>query len=668
MLRWWALGLCTIVAVSACTSEPQDDPDAGPVDARAILDAAHPDATARDAGVSDAADPDAADPDAADPDAAEADASADAEGFEDALPIDTGPPPIDVLEHHNNARRDGIYVDPAFTTTAARHLRIDTTFTTSIAGPVYAQPLYFSAGPGGHDVLIIVTERNEITALDAADGHPIWSSTVAVPVPRAMLPCGNIDPLGITGTPIIDRPSRTVFFDAMSTPDGGATLRHLVFAVSIDDGSIRPGWPVDVSARIPTFDSRVSNQRGALALLHGVLYVPYGGHAGDCGNYHGTVIGIAIADPAAPIGVYAVPARAGGIWAPGGVSSDGTDLYVATGNTFGAMTWQHGEAILRLHPGPVFTATPTDYFVPTNWRYLDRIDLDVGGSAPVIFDAPGATPSQLIAAFGKNGNAYLVDRQNMGGIGPGIVTQTIARGRIINAPTAYTTPSGTFVALNPQNSVPGQCPTPGGLWGPHRRPHHADRAPGRSGRLVLEAARPRLTHGHHDQHRGDRRDRLGGWSRGRQPAPRLRCQQRRHHLRRDRGRAAWRGAALPDPHRSQGAHLRRRQQSDLGVQAVASLVCRGPLGPSFPPLSGSNWSVAEAPGCASRGGAPLRRQTTGPETPKKGGTRERYPPETATLRPQITKEAMVIPWTRQPCSWLCAMDQLLAASRASEYR
>ncbi|MFO0725391.1 MAG: PQQ-binding-like beta-propeller repeat protein [Myxococcota bacterium] len=383
--------------------------------------------------------------------------------FPDALPVDTGPPIIDVLQHHNSARRDGVYVDPVFTATAARGLHIDPTFTTSISGPVYAQPLYFTAGPAGKDVLLVVTERNEVIAFDAADGSRVWSSTVAPPVARASLPCGNIDPLGITGTPIIDRATRTIFFDAMTSPDGGRTLKHMVFALSIDDGSVRQGWPVDVSARVTSFDSRVENQRGALALLDGILYVPYGGHAGDCGNYHGTVIGISIADPSLPLGVYAVPARAGGIWAPGGISSDGRDLFVVTGNTFGATTWSHGEAVLRLNPGPVFSATTADYFAPSDWQYLDSVDLDLGGSAPVLFDVPGATPSQLIAAFGKNGKAYLVDRTNLGGISPGIGTRQIANGRIINAPAAYRTARGTYIALNPQLSVPGQCPIRGGF-------------------------------------------------------------------------------------------------------------------------------------------------------------------------------------------------------------
>src|SRR5438309_1794468 len=80
------------------------------------------------------------------------------------------------------------------------------------------------------------------------------------PAPRTILPCGNIDPLGVTGTPVVDLPSRTLFVDAMTTPDGRA-VRHLIFALSLDDGSTRSGWPVDASAAVRAgdlaFDSTV---------------------------------------------------------------------------------------------------------------------------------------------------------------------------------------------------------------------------------------------------------------------------------------------------------------------------------------------------------------------------------------------------------------------------
>src|ERR1700732_3692944 len=98
-----------------------------------------------------------------------------------------------------------------------------------------------------------------------------------------------------------------------------------------------------------TFVARDQNQRGALAILACNLYVAFGGHFGDCGQYRGFVVGISLSDPRT-IRSWATRARGGGIWAPGGISSDGKSLFAATGNTFGATKWSDGEAVVRLAP------------------------------------------------------------------------------------------------------------------------------------------------------------------------------------------------------------------------------------------------------------------------------------------------------------------------------
>src|SRR5262249_37563583 len=142
------------------------------------------------------------------------------------------------------------------------------------------------------------------------------------------------------------------------------------------------------------FDSAVQNQRGALALLNKTVYVPYGGHYGDCGDFHGWVVGVPLANPAAPI-AWATRARGGGSWAPSGIASDGTSLYVATGNTVGASEWSDGEAILRLPPSLVPIGLPADYFTPANWLQLDDADIDIGGTGPVLFRAAASIPANL---------------------------------------------------------------------------------------------------------------------------------------------------------------------------------------------------------------------------------------------------------------------------------
>jgi hypothetical protein len=373
----------------------------------------------------------------------------------------------DVLQHHLNGTRNGLYVDPLITQKTATIIHQDKTFNAPLPGPVYAQLLYARNGPGGKPAFIVATEQNVILALDATTASKIWMRQLGNPVSLSRLPCGDVDPLGITGTPVIDPNARTIYVAAMTTPDGGKTKQHLVFALSLDDGTTRPGWPLNISAikyGEVSFNPAVQNQRGALLLNSGILYVPYGGHYGDCGNYRGWLIAVPVGDPKS-VTAWATGARAGGgIWAPSGVATDGQSVFVATGNTFGASTWMGGEAIIRLGPGAKFSGNPADYFTPSNWRKLDDGDVDLGGSGPVLIDVPGATPSQLVIALGKNGVAYLLDRNNLGGVGKGdglrgegVRSKRVATDRIINAAAAYSTASGTFVAFETRGTGTG-CP------------------------------------------------------------------------------------------------------------------------------------------------------------------------------------------------------------------
>jgi hypothetical protein len=362
-----------------------------------------------------------------------------------------------VPEYHNGPRRDGVYVDPTLTKASAAGFHLDPRFKAKISGAIYAQLLYV-AGDRGRNMIIAASEENNVAAFDAVTGKAVWTRHLGAPVPLWRLPCGNINPLGITGTPVIDIASHTIFLDAMTTPDNGATKKHLVFALSLKDGSTLPGWPVDVSARVTfagtALDSAVQNQRGALAFVKGTVYVPYGGHYGDCGDYHGWLVGIPAANPASPK-AWATAASGGGSWAPGGVASENGSLFIATGNTFGAGAWAGGEALLRFGAGPVFSGRPADFFTPADWRTLDLFDLDIGGMGPVILDMPGSRPSTLLVGLGKDGRIYLIDRANMGGVGHPAAAARVARKAIIGAAAAYTTARGTYVVFKGNGS---NCP------------------------------------------------------------------------------------------------------------------------------------------------------------------------------------------------------------------
>jgi hypothetical protein len=373
-----------------------------------------------------------------------------------------------VLMHHKNPSRDGVYVQPTFTKAAIATLHKDTTFApTGIQGQVYVQPLFVDGGAGGKDLVIIATQANNVYALDAASGATVWTKNVGTPVPAGSLPCGNIRPtFGITGTPVIDYASQTLYLDAEVVPAGG-TNTHQVFALSLADGSVKPGWPVDMAVKAKagatTFNPPPQSQRGGLLLLNGTLYLAFGGRYGDCGSYHGWVVGISTTNPAS-VQAWATTAAAGGIWSPAGISTDGTNLFVATGNTSGTSTWGGGEGIISLSP----YLTMNSYFAPKNWKSLDDQDLDLG-TIPIPFTLAGSTPSALAISFGKDGNAYLVDRNNLGSVSAALspvngascsanstdecASLHVASNEIISASVLYTTATATYAVAKGNGSA-----------------------------------------------------------------------------------------------------------------------------------------------------------------------------------------------------------------------
>src|SRR5213593_2963183 len=171
---------------------------------------------------------------------------------------------VNVTQEHNNLSRDGVYVDAGFTPSAAAGLTRDLSFDGTISGNVYAQPLYIEGGPNG-PMVIATTESNNVYALNATTGTVIWQRNLGTPVPLSDLFCGNIDPVGITGTPVVDLASRSLFLDALIN---GATKKHFIYSLNVDTGepNPNPGWPVDVNATANysgmTFNSLIQEDRG----------------------------------------------------------------------------------------------------------------------------------------------------------------------------------------------------------------------------------------------------------------------------------------------------------------------------------------------------------------------------------------------------------------------
>lgn len=272
--------------------------------------------------------------------------------------------------------------------------KLTTAWNVHLDGAVYAEPLVVA----GH--VIVVTEGDSIYSLDAQTGQVRWHTNVGQPVPQSTLPCGNIDPLGITSTPVYDPATHLVF--AVAEISGPS---HILVGLNVDTGKVQMRRTVD----LPGMDARAHQQRSALALSHGMVYIAYGGLAGDCSDYRGTIVA-ARTDGQGSLLSYIVPtAREAGIWAPPGPIIDAAgNLYVAVGN--GASTagaWDHSDSVLKLSPALQLL----DAFAPVQWAQENATDADLGSMSPALL------PGGLIYADGKGGTGYLLHADALGGIG-----------------------------------------------------------------------------------------------------------------------------------------------------------------------------------------------------------------------------------------------------------
>jgi hypothetical protein len=165
------------------------------------------------------------------------------------------------------------------------------------------------------------------------------------------------------------------------------------------------------------------------------------------------VIGVPVDRPNGAV-VWQSRAIGAGMWAPAGITTDGSAIYSITGNAGGASrtTYLDQVSILRFTAGPSYSGQARDFFAPVDWLVLGSHDLDLCGSAPVVFDVVGTTRFQLVLALGKNGIAYLVDRNDLGGIGAPLAQFATARGELVTSAAVYRTEGSTYIAYQ------GPCP------------------------------------------------------------------------------------------------------------------------------------------------------------------------------------------------------------------
>lgn len=295
----------------------------------------------------------------------------------------------DWLMYGRSGARTG--VGPAQPTLSASAVRVAWTGD-MLDGEIYAQPLVDEGR------VVAATEGGTLYGLDLRTGHQLWQTHLADPATTVM-PCGNIQPLGITGTPAID-PSTHIVYAVGERTDGS----HLLGAVDDRSGDLRWARVVDPPGMIPANQQ----QRAALIVANGHVYVAFGGLLGDCATYHGWVVGVAL-DGQGDLLDYRVPSgNKAGIWAASGIAvGDDGSLYVADGNSVSQSDYDHGEALIRLDPA----LHELGFTAPDDWAFLNAHDLDVGSTGPILL------PGGLAAVGAKDSKLHVSAIAHLGGVG-----------------------------------------------------------------------------------------------------------------------------------------------------------------------------------------------------------------------------------------------------------
>jgi hypothetical protein len=263
---------------------------------------------------------------------------------------------------------------------------------------VYASPLIFNG------IVYAATLNNTVYALRQSDGVEVWHTALGAPE-TAGWTCGNFSHQGILGTPVIDSAGGRIYVATLFASDD----LYRVFGLNLATGAIQ------LQTIIPTtigtgFDWRIEQQRGALALRNGYVYVPFGGRAGDCGSYHGFVVGVPVSG-STTLAVYQTPSTGSGFWAAGGVAVDDAtgNVFATTGNAVGSgcNAVNQNDAVVRLSP----TLALQDYFMPQDWQAnWCNNDQDLGSAGPLLISP------NLLFQSGKWGGGFLLNPNALGGV------------------------------------------------------------------------------------------------------------------------------------------------------------------------------------------------------------------------------------------------------------
>jgi hypothetical protein len=393
-----------------------------------------------------------------------------------------------VTTQHYDTSRSGSYpTETQLTPSTVTPSTFSRLFTQSVDGQIYAQPLYMqnvNIGGTTHNVVFVATENDTVYAFDAdtnggTNASPLWKASMltsahgaasgATAIPQGDLSTTDITPIiGITGTPVIDPSTNTIYLVSASKESGSYFQR--LHALDITSGAEKFGGPVLLSGTVSgngngssggklNFDQEWHNNRAGLLLLNGIVYIAFGSH-GDNGPWHGWILAYNAATlKQTSVWCSSANGIGAGIWMGGsGIAADnlnptgnspGGRLFVATGNgTFDATkpysnTMDYGDSIVRLHLNNG-VMTVADDFSPLNQAALNNADEDVASGGVLILPDQSGNHTHELFQTGKEGRFYIVDRDNMGG---------------------YSTSSDNIAQEIPVNGGSGSFPIAAGIWG-----------------------------------------------------------------------------------------------------------------------------------------------------------------------------------------------------------
>ena len=328
-------------------------------------------------------------------------------------------------------------------------------FSCPLDGFVFAQPLYvanLAIGAAKHNVVFVATENDSLYAFDADDPSckPVWPTASVTMLQAGEAPAsandvndGSMGPMiGITGTPVIDPSTNTLYVVALS--ETATSFIQRLHAIDITTGKEKLGGPIVISASVPgsgsastgsppkiSFDPHANNQRPSLLLSNGVVYIAWASHD-DSPPYHGWVIAYNASTLAQIAAFSSTPDGSasggleGGIWMSGAApaADSAGNVYLSVGNgTFDDTTDavppvapndDFGDSVLKLSLSNN-SLKLSDFFAPDDQMFLDNGDIDLGSTGVVLLpDLSGNSPTHLMFCGGKDGNIYLFDRDNLG--------------------------------------------------------------------------------------------------------------------------------------------------------------------------------------------------------------------------------------------------------------